>query len=104
MSNGSVAERTDFVWDGVTLAEQTSAAGDVTWDWDGQGLRALTQRERQVFDRLVRGEANKLIARHLEISPRTVEVYKARMMEKLHVHDAVAVTRYALQAGLTTLE
>ncbi len=35
---------------------------------------------------------------------KSIDKHRTRMMEKLHVHDAVAVNRYALQAGLTTLE
>ena len=44
-ADGAVAERVDFAWDGFTLAEQTSAAGAVAWDWAEDGFRALTQRE-----------------------------------------------------------
>jgi RHS repeat-associated protein len=43
----TVAEQVDFAWDGPTLTEQASSSGAVTWDWDDDGLRALTQRERR---------------------------------------------------------
>jgi len=46
-------------------------------------LALLSQRERQVLDRLVEGEANKVIAYHLGISPRTVEIYRAKVMAKM---------------------
>lgn len=49
---------------------------------DGR-LALLSQRERQVLDRLVEGEANKMIAYHLGISPRTVEIYRAKVMAKM---------------------
>ena len=47
-ADGSVAERIDFAWDGAFLAEQSSSTGAVTWDWDEDALRALTQRERDL--------------------------------------------------------
>jgi FixJ family two-component response regulator len=58
-------------------------------------LERLTPRERQVFDFLAEGLQNRDIAVHLKISPRTVEVYKARIMEKLqcrNIADAVKLS------------
>ena len=49
----------------------------------------LTDREREVMDRVVAGLANKLIADELGISVRTVEVHRARMFEKMDVRSAV---------------
>ena len=49
---------------------------------DGK-LALLSERERQVLDRLVDGEPNKVIAYHLGISPRTVEIYRAKVMAKM---------------------
>jgi FixJ family two-component response regulator len=46
-------------------------------------LGSLTQREREVYDRIVRGMHNREIAVDLGISPRTVEVHRARVMAKL---------------------
>jgi len=46
-------------------------------------LALLSERERQVLDRLVDGEANKVIALNLGISPRTVEIYRAKVMTKM---------------------
>ena len=49
----------------------------------------LTEREREVMDRVIAGLANKLIADDLGISVRTVEVHRARMFEKMNVRSAV---------------
>jgi two-component system response regulator FixJ len=49
---------------------------------DGK-LALLSERERQVLERLVGGEANKVIAQNLGISPRTVEIYRAKVMTKM---------------------
>lgn len=46
-------------------------------------LALLSERERQVLNRLVEGEANKVIALNLGISPRTVEIYRAKVMTKM---------------------
>lgn len=56
----------------------------------------LTQREREVLDLVVRGRHNREIAAALGISPRTVEVYKARLMEKLQVARLPDLIRLAL--------
>lgn len=63
-------------------------------------LGTLSQRERQVFDRLVAGDANKVIARHLDISPRTVEVYRANVMSKLQAGSVSELVRCAVRVGV----
>jgi two-component system, LuxR family, response regulator FixJ len=59
-------------------------------------LSRLTRREREVMDLLVEGLANREIANQLDISPRTVEVYKARLMEKLNVKGLAELIRMVL--------
>lgn len=61
-------------------------------------LARLTRRERQVMDMLVEGLANREIAAQLDISPRTVEVYKARLMEKLNLKTLAELIRLALHS------
>ena len=62
-------------------------------------MQRLTPRERQVFDLVVAGRHNREIAASLAISPRTVEVYKARMMDKLQVDRLPDLIRLSLNAG-----
>jgi len=62
-------------------------------------MQRLTPRERQVFDLVVAGRHNREIAAALTISPRTVEVYKARMMDKLQVDRLPDLIRLSLNAG-----
>jgi len=57
---------------------------------------ALTPREREVLTGLVRGETSKESARHLGISPRTVEKYRARLMAKYHAPNAAALVQKVL--------
>lgn len=59
----------------------------------------LTEREREVFDHLVQGESNKIIASKLNISPRTVEIHRARVMEKLEVKNQAKLVKMAILSG-----
>jgi two-component system response regulator FixJ len=59
-------------------------------------LASLSERERQVLDGLVTGNANKTIAHELGISPRTVEVYRANLMTKMQAKTLSELIRMAL--------
>lgn len=60
----------------------------------------LTGRQLQVLKLVASGSTTKEIARDLRISPKTVEFHRARLMERLGVHDVTGLTRYAMQNGL----
>jgi two-component system response regulator FixJ len=64
-------------------------------------LEALTKRERQVLNGLIKGHLNKRIAYDLSISPRTVEVHRANAMKKLGVHSLSEMLQIAFLAGQT---
>jgi two-component system, LuxR family, response regulator FixJ len=61
-------------------------------------LASLSMRERQVLGGLVAGQANKVVALALGISPRTVEVYRANLMTKMHASSLSELVRLALLA------
>ncbi len=61
-----------------------------------QRLETLSERERQVLDGVVDGHPNKVIARDLGISPRTVEIYRAKLMAKMHADNLAALVRMTL--------
>jgi two-component system response regulator FixJ len=65
-----------------------------------QRLETLTPRERQVLEWLVRGRPNKIIAFELDISARTVEIHRARVMEKMQAESLSHLVRLALAAKL----
>jgi two-component system response regulator FixJ len=64
-------------------------------------LAALSPRERQVLDALLAGRPNKVIAYDIGLSVRTVEVHRARMMERLGVHQLSEAIRVAVMAKLS---
>lgn len=72
-------------------------------DADTESARAkialLTGREREVLEQLVLGKSNKLVAHALGISPRTVEIHRARLQDKMDVHDLSGLVRTARAAG-----
>ena len=63
-------------------------------------VASLTQRERQVMQGLVTGQSNKTIAREYNISPRTVEVYRANVMTKMQAGNLSELVRFALRARI----
>src|SRR5580692_1432074 len=63
-------------------------------------MATLSPRERQVMDGLIAGLSNKLIARDYEISPRTIEVYRANVMTKMQANSLSELVRLAMRAGL----
>lgn len=60
----------------------------------------LTEREREVLALLVSGDANKVVAHKLGISPRTVEIHRGRLMEKTQAKNLADLVRMALAAGI----
>lgn len=77
------------------VAETENAAADVA-----DRIDRLTPRERDVLQHLVAGAPNKVIAHELGISPRTVEVHRARVMEKMQARHLSELVRMALAVGL----
>lgn len=92
----SLAQGFALIRDRAAMAERRS--------WATTQLGRLTEREREVLDGLACGYPNKTIAYDLQISPRTVEVYRANVMTKLGVHSLADVLRIAFAAGLGSEE
>src|SRR4029077_19714245 len=62
-------------------------------------IESLTARERQVLDLVMNGASNKVIAAGLNISPRTVEIYRANVMSKMRADSVSELVRMTLSAG-----
>lgn len=79
---------------GRRSAERDAAAAGIR-----QRVASLSDREVQVLDELVAGKPNKIIARDLGISPRTVEIYRANVMAKMQAGSLAELVRAALAVG-----
>jgi DNA-binding NarL/FixJ family response regulator len=66
-------------------------------------LESLSPRERQILQMVAEGKTSKAIAQVLFLSPKTVETYRSRMMQKLGIEDFPSLVRFAIQHGLTPL-
>jgi len=64
-------------------------------------IAALTPREREVLDHVLRGERNKQIAADLDIDERSVKRHRTSLMAKLRVKSVTALTRLAVESGIT---
>jgi two-component system, LuxR family, response regulator FixJ len=83
----------------IRQAEPVAKSEAVAQDIAGR-IATLSPRERQVMDGLIAGLSNKLIARDYDISPRTIEVYRANVMTKMQANSLSELVRLAMRAGL----
>jgi len=83
----------------LPMAGMLPAARDAQLD---DPLAQLSRRERDVFFHLVNGLRAKEIASLLDISPKTVDTYRASLMRKLNIHDLVGLVKFAIERNLTS--
>jgi PAS domain S-box-containing protein len=69
-----------------------------------QAIDSLTPNEHAIFRLITEGKANAAVGELLHLSPRTVETYRARLMQKLQVEDLAALVKFAIRHGVTSLE
>ena len=67
-------------------------------------LSIITRRERQVLTRIASGQSNKVVARELNLSVKTVEKHRANLMRKLELHNAAGIARFALNHHLISTD
>ena len=65
---------------------------------------ALTAREREVLQLLAEGKSTREVAAKLSVSTKTVETFRRLIMNKLDIHSVAELTKYAIRAGLTSLD
>ena len=67
-------------------------------------LEALTDRQREILQLVAEGKSTKDIAHLLDLSVKTVETHRTRIMERLDIHDVPGLVRFAIRAGLISPE
>ncbi|MCB1478891.1 MAG: response regulator transcription factor [Rhodobiaceae bacterium] len=78
------------------LEKTATNLGESSYSFDGEVFEGLTPRERDVLQQITSGASNKEAGRNLGISPRTIEVHRARIMEKLGARNAADLVRIVL--------
>ncbi|MCA9231489.1 MAG: response regulator transcription factor [Planctomycetales bacterium] len=95
----------DELWDAIRMG---IAADRQNWDLDRQRgevqsrLNTLTPKERQVLEYIVAGDANKVVARKLDVSVRTVENHRHKIFQKMSADSLAELVRMALAAGISS--
>jgi DNA-binding NarL/FixJ family response regulator len=77
---------------------------DSAADGKDDRLAKLSAREREVLQLIAEGRTGAEIAERLTLSQKTVETYRARLIEKLGIRDVPGLVRFAIQSGLVSLE
>lgn len=80
------------------LAEGISRGGTAS------PLESLSARERQVLQLVAEGHSSAQIAATLNLSPKSVDTYRSRVMQKLHIGDVAGLIKFAIQHGITSVE
>ncbi len=93
-------ERLTAMIDGAIRQAEPAAKNEAAAQEIAARVATLSPRERQVMDGLIAGLSNKLIARDYDISPRTIEVYRANVMTKMQANSLSELVRMVMRAGL----
>jgi PAS domain S-box-containing protein len=67
-------------------------------------VESLTAKERAIIRLITEGKSNAQVGESLHLSPRTVETYRGRLMQKLQIQDMAALVKLAIRQGLTSIE
>src|SRR5687767_3660547 len=67
-------------------------------------IERLSARERQVVQLLVEGRTSAEVAARLNLSPKSVDTYRSRMMKKLEIDDLASLVKFAIRHGITSLQ
>ena len=69
-----------------------------------QAIESLTSNERSIIRSIADGKSNAEVAELMHLSPRTVETYRDRLMEKLHHEDLAALVKFAIRNGMSSVD
>ncbi len=85
---------------GVLVADYLKKSAATTAD----DSDVLTNREREVLQLLAEGHSTKAVALRLQVSAKTIETHRQRIMTKLDLHSIAELTKYAVHSGITSVE
>ena len=81
----------------------TGVLGRLGRGGDDDPYEQLTTRERQVLQLIAEGRTNREVAESLELSVKTIDTHRTRLMRKLSIHDQTSLIKYALRKGIISL-
>ena len=93
----------DELWDAIRLGlavDQETCAAELKASKIRQRLETLTPKEREVLEHVVAGDANKVVARKLDVSVRTVENHRQKIFQKMEAASLAELVRMALASGI----
>ncbi len=88
----------------LSPAASKHVVGDVLHRSSPNPLASLTPRQRQVLELIARGKSRKQIAKELDVSAKTVDTYRAQVMDQLNIHDLAGLVRFAIKMGLVEVD
>jgi DNA-binding NarL/FixJ family response regulator len=86
------------------VSEHVVAACLKRLDKEQTSLERLPRRQREVLQLIAEGHTTKEIAAKLDVSAKTAETYRGELMRTLNIHDIASLTRYAVRAGLVSVD
>lgn len=95
VASGSIYVSSDLQFERIFLTPKRNTPEDP--------LETLSSREYQVFQLMIEGIRAKEIASRLNLSPKTVDTYRASLMRKLDIHDVPGLVKFAIQRDLTSV-
>ncbi len=105
-ASNELKEAIDTVTRGETYVSNEVAPDGIpaSADTEQSRLEKLTPRQREILTLIAQANATKDIARSLNISVKTVESHRSKLMERLGIHDVAGLVRYAIRMGLVKIE
>jgi PAS domain S-box-containing protein len=89
---------------GEHVAGRVPAAGDEAFLAERHAVASLSANERAIIRLIAAGKSNAQIGKSLDLSRRTIETYRGRLMQKLQIDDVAALVKLAIRQGLTSIE
>jgi DNA-binding NarL/FixJ family response regulator len=86
------------------LSERLQTSGPRIMDAPPDAYQTLTSREREILQMTVEGRTSQEIAEKLVISPRTIEVHRSNIMNKLGLHNQTELIRFAIKRGILPMD